>query len=264
MRGVGLADRHHLASPFNTGMSLRGAIKDKHGNPEGPGFDLAKDGAFRGLRIAVLQLWAFEFRLAADALAEKGFVIQRWTVPLPSADKLCEALKDCCQLWIISDMTLRLGADHLGVIQEFFNSGRGVYIWGDNSPIYADANAVAERLFDAHLSGDVPGDQVVHQQEVPGGGGMVTGHPVCAGLENLYEGVTIATVGHNPLLDPVVYGSAGNLIVAAYDSYGRRALIDGGFTRLFYKWDTAGTGRYVKNAAAWLVNYERFGSALVE
>jgi len=28
---------------------------------------------------------------------------------------------------------------------------------------------------------------------------------------------------------------------------------------LFIKWDTAGTGRYVKNAAAWLVNYERFG-----
>jgi len=26
-------------------------------------------------------------------------------------------------------------------------------------------------------------------------------------------------------------------------------------------WDNAGTGRYVKNAAAWLVNYERFGGA---
>jgi hypothetical protein len=28
-------------------------------------------------------------------------------------------------------------------------------------------------------------------------------------------------------------------------------------------WDTAGTGRYVKNAAAWLVNFEKFGNAVV-
>ena len=35
------------------------------------------------------------------------------------------------------------------------------------------------------------------------------------------------------------------------------------FTRLYVKWDTAGTGRYVKNAAAWLVNVERFGDSVV-
>ena len=41
--------------------------------------------------------------------------------------------------------------------------------------------------------------------------------------------------------------------------YGRRALVDGGFTRLYHKWDSAGTDRYVVNAAAWLANIERFG-----
>ena len=261
-----MPDSQDTASPFNTRLSLRGASKDKYGNPEGTGFDLAKDGAFKGLKIAVLQLYTgegFDFRLPADALAEKGFTVRRWTTPPPSAHELCEVLKGCCQLWIISDKTVHLGADHIGVIQEFFNSGRGVYVWGDNSPYFADANDVATSLFDARLSGNVPGDQVVHWQEAPGGSGLVSAHPVCAGLENLYEGVTIATVGPNPLLEPVVYGSAGNLVVAAHDRYKRRALIDGGFTRLFHKWDTAGTGRYVRNAAAWLVNYERFGPAVM-
>ncbi|MDB4961201.1 MAG: hypothetical protein JWP01_1200 [Myxococcales bacterium] len=40
-------------------------------------------------------------------------------------------------------------------------------------------------------------------------------------------------------------------------------LIKGGFTRLSYKWDTAGTGRYIKNAAAWLANFERFGDKVL-
>ena len=44
---------------------------------------------------------------------------------------------------------------------------------------------------------------------------------------------------------------------------GKRAILDGGFTRLYYKWDTAGTGRYVKNAASWLVNAEKFGDAVI-
>ena len=64
-------------------------------------------------------------------------------------------------------------------------------------------------------------------------------------------------------MTPVVYGSAGNLVTAAYERDHKRLLIDGGYTRLDYKWDSAGTGRYVKNAAAWLANYERFGHHVV-
>ena len=53
------------------------------------------------------------------------------------------------------------------------------------------------------------------------------------------------------------------MVAAYYDRDGHRAILDGGFTRLYLKWDTAGTGRYVKNAASWLVNAERFGDAVV-
>jgi hypothetical protein len=34
--------------------------------------------------------------------------------------------------------------------------------------------------------------------------------------------------------------------------------VDGGFTRLYNNWESAGTDRYIINAAAWLLNIERF------
>jgi hypothetical protein len=64
-------------------------------------------------------------------------------------------------------------------------------------------------------------------------------------------------------MTPIIWGSAGNLVAAAFEHDGRRLLVDGGFTRLYGKWDTAGTGRYIVNAAAWLANYERFGDSVV-
>jgi len=62
-------------------------------------------------------------------------------------------------------------------------------------------------------------------------------------------------------MQPLVFGSAGNLVTSIYEHDGKRAIVDGGFTRLYIHWDTAGTARYVKNAAAWLANAERFGTA---
>ena len=64
-------------------------------------------------------------------------------------------------------------------------------------------------------------------------------------------------------LTPLIWGSAGNLVASFYDKQGKRAILDGGFTRLYIKWDSAGTGRYITNAAAWLANYERFGDEIV-
>lgn len=63
----------------------------------------------------------------------------------------------------------------------------------------------------------------------------------------------------NQALTPLIHGSAGNVVAAIYDKDNKRAIMDGGFTRLFYKWESAGTARYIKNAAAWLANHERFG-----
>ena len=79
------------------------------------------------------------------------------------------------------------------------------------------------------------------------------------GIISFYEGITIAEVEVDQRLNPLIYASNGKIVTAYYDTQAKRALIDGGFTRLYCKWDSAGTDRYVVNAAAWLANIERFG-----
>jgi hypothetical protein len=157
-------------------------------------------------------------------------------------------------------MSRTLSDEHVRVIRNYFNEGHGVYIWGDNDPYYADANVVAQALLGADMSGDTMGAQVVGLETHPGGVGVLRDHLLTTGLEHLYEGITIATIHPSPAMHPLLYGSAGNLVTAYYDHDGRRAILDGGFTRLYTNWDTAGTARYVKNAAAWLANPERFGN----
>jgi hypothetical protein len=238
------------------------APADRWGNASGNQNDLAVDGAFEGQTVAVLQLFTgegFDFSLPRAALKEKGFSVYRWQNQAPPPAELRAALKKACQLWIISDATPKLGREHIKIIKEFFDSGRGVYIWGDNEPYYADANQVAEALFGTKMLGNVPGDQAVNLWSKPGTRGILPNHLLTTGLHYLYEGITIATIQPSQALRPLLYGHADNLVAAFYDQGGKRAILDGGFTRLYYKWDTAGTGRYVKNAAAWLTNVERFG-----
>ncbi len=237
---------------------------DQYGNAQGNQYDLAVDGAFEGETIAVLHLYTsegFDFELPKKALAEKGFSTYRWMNKPPSPQELKEGLEKACQLWIISNSTRMLTEEHLAVIKEFFDSGKGLYIWGDNLPYYADANYVSEALFGTSMNGNLMGNETVKIQQKSGKAGLRPNHLITTGLEYVYEGITIATIQKSKDMKPLIHGSADNLVAAIYEKDGKRAIIDGGFTRLYVNWDTAGTGRYVKNAAAWLVNYERFGEA---
>jgi len=123
----------------------RAVASDSYGNAQGNQYDLAVDGAFEGQTIAVLHFYTgggFNFSLPKKALEEKGFSVYRWMNAAPDPKDLEDALAKSCQLWIISDQTRRLNEEHLKVIKKFFYSGKGVYIWGDNQPDYADANYV--------------------------------------------------------------------------------------------------------------------------
>ncbi len=234
---------------------------DNHGNAQGNQYDLAVDGAFEGKTVAVLHLYVgegFDFSLPKAALKEKGFSVYRWINNPPSAEELEEKLKKACLLWIISSNVRKLNEKHLKVIKKFFDSGKGVYIWGDNEPYYADANYVSEHLLGVKMLGNLPGDKVVGLNNKGEKTGLTPKHMITTGLEYVYEGITIATIEDNASLTPLIYGHESNLVTATYEKNGKRAILDGGFTRLYIAWDNAGTGRYVKNAAAWLVNYERF------
>jgi len=232
---------------------------DVHGNAQGNQYDLAVDGAFEGQTVAVLHLYSgFDFSLPKAALKEKGFSVFRWISQPPPAKELEESLKKACQLWIISDSQQKLTPEHLAVIKDFFDSGKGVYIWGDNDPYYADANYVSEALIGVKMLGNLPGGQNVGLNKSGKNIGLEVKHLITTGLQNVYAGITIATIQENQVLTPLIYGHEGNLVAATYEADGKRLVLDGGFTRLYWAWENAGTGRYVKNAAAWLVNYERF------
>ena len=241
------------------------ADQDRWGNANGNEHDLAVDGAFEGQTIAVIQLYTidFDFHLPREALKEKGFSVYRWSNQPPTPAELEQALAKSCELWLISGDHQMLTDEHVKVIKKFFDAGHGVYIWGDNQPYYADANLVARALFDTEMLGDLPGNQTVGLQKQWGHAGLLANHLLTTGLEHIYEGITIATIQPSKTLQPLIYGSADNLVTAYYDHDGKRAILDGGFTRLYMSWDTAGTARYVKNAAAWLVNAERFGDSVV-
>jgi hypothetical protein len=257
-RGADGSVEHHT--------EYRAPARDHYGNAAGNQYDLAVDGAFKGQTVAVLHLYTgegFDFSLPKAALAQKGLSVYRWINAPPPPRELAAALKKSCQLWIISGAQRQLSDEHIKIIKDYFDAGHGVYIWGDNEPFYADANAVAEALLGAKMLGNLPGAQTVGLQHKGGRDGILPNHLLSTGLEHLYEGVTIATIQPNQALQPLLYGSAGNLVTAFYDRGGKRAILDGGFTRLYISWDDAGTARYVKNAAAWLVNYERFGDSVV-
>ena len=246
-----------------SGVTKRVKVQsDKFGNAAGNQYDLAVDGAFEGETIAVIHLYTgegFDFSLPQAALKQKGFSVYRWMNRPPSPEDLKTALEKSCQLWIISGSQQLLNQEHIEIIKEFFDAGHGVYIWGDNEPYYADANYVADALFGGQMLGNYIGDQVVGLKEQNTKSGLIQQHLITTGLQFVYEGVTIASIQENQALRPLIYNSEGNIVAAYYDYDGKRAILDGGFTRLYISWDEAGTGRYVKNSAAWLVNYKKFG-----
>jgi hypothetical protein len=242
--------------------------KDRFGNANGAQHDLAVDGAFDGQTVAVLHLYTgggFDFALPKAALAQKGFSVYRWINAVPSPKELEEKLQKANQLWIISGDVPQLTDAHVAVIRRFFEAGHGLYLWGDNAPYAQDADKVARALFDVQLKSDPydPGEKVVGLQKNGEGVGLKRDHLLTTGIEQLYEGHSIAYLPKPGPLVPLIHGSDGHVVAAYYDQKGRRAIVDGGFTRLYIQWDTAGTGRYVKNAAAWLANVERFGDAVV-
>ena len=109
------------------------------------------------------------------------------------------------------------------------------------------------------MSGAYLGDYVLTIQTREKQPGIIKNHPIPTGLQNFYEGITISNVKLVQDLKPLVYSSDGLVVTAYYEKSGRRCLIDGGYTRLYYKWNSAGTNRFVVNCAAWLTNIERFG-----
>jgi len=241
---------------------IPGAKTDRYGNPQGSQYDLAKDGAFKGYKIVVLDLChEGNFSLPRPALEKKGFCVT--TFSSSEANDLqrlnTELYGNKSQLWIVSSRDRCLSSDCCKLIYDYFNKGNGLYVWSDNDPYFADSNVLLKKMFDSEMSGNYYASQVLSIQSGEKQPGIIRNHPITTGIQNFYEGITISNVKLTQDLNPLVYSSDGKIVTAFYDRDGKRALIDGGFTRLYCNWDSAGTDRFVVNCAAWLTNIERFG-----
>ena len=252
------------ADRFNPEIDIKNikVKRDRFGNLEGSQFDLAKDGGFRGHKIVFLCLYTGEgilqgVRQPIRALEKKGFTVDLFTSATPQV--LREKLRDASQFWLLSDKVPHLNNEHLAVIRDFYNEGRGVYILGDNDPFYVDANFVSSALVGVTMSGNTLGDKVIGVQRGANSPGIIDGHLIARGIDNLYEGITIAEVRTSGVVKPLVKSSAMRTVTAIVEDGKHKMLIDGGFTRLYHKWDTAGTDRFVVNCAAWLASSDGGG-----
>lgn len=251
---------------FNVSNLPKSAF-DKHGNPQGDQFDLAKDGSMKGYTIFVLD---FSGESGArmkvrEKLIRKGFTIDyRGKDKLPTKQELSVALsKPKVQLWIISSSAKNdnFEAKYLDVINQFFIRGGSLYLWGDNKPLYVQANIVLKKLFQSEMSGSEPGKMVIGVKRAGMTSGIIESHPIATGIVNFYEGQSIASFNCQCGLRPLVYSSAGSVISVFYDGGDKARVIgDGGFTRLASENITkAGTERFVLNCAIWLAHIEKYG-----
>jgi hypothetical protein len=87
-------------------------------------------------------------------------------------------------------------------------------------------------------------------------------HIVFAGINNLYEGITICYPNTPGKLTTLATGTDGKTCIACMErsDKGGRVIVDTGFTKLYCNWNSAGQARYVINATVFLVDIEgRFG-----
>ncbi|CAF1525643.1 unnamed protein product [Rotaria magnacalcarata] len=243
---------------------------DKHNNPTGRNYDLGKDGAFKDYSILIGRFYLLsEFtdeamQIPIDALKSKGFQV---TYVKSENECMTELKTNHHQIvWIISAATIENNT-FTSTLTSFHSSGGAILLFADNVPYVSHASEFLQRKFGITLTGEYFGDKTLTFKE---NGYLQAGfygqHEIFTGIQNLYEGITIChpvypTTGSKSALINVATATDGSPNIALYDppafsTEGRLAL-DCGFTKLFCKWDSAGTARYIVNVSCWLLGIEK-------
>lgn|GEM_PF-6321140 len=162
-----------------------------------------------------------------------------------------------------------LTAKDCDAIEAFARAGGGLCLLAEDEPFTREADELARRLFGARVSGNYIADRVAFVRnrgltpaDVKKFGGQfeVAEHPLLAGVNFLFEGITVSHVTRSDKLDVALAASDGKALVAVSKVPGVRAVIDCGFTRYChgptertsYVLKTAGTVRLAQNVAAHL------------
>jgi len=287
-QGAGAASMQEYYNGL-AGSSVEGLLKDgrtkldAHDNPLGSQYDLPRDGTMQEHTLVFCWFTRVDdcsYNMPVKALRAKGFNVVVHDARKSTTQQMMVSLLKADVVWLVSGKEiLEAGfAQFLDALEAFHRRGGGIFVWGDNAPFFAHANALLSRLFPNEgisLEGNDHGSQIMKSHDnglTPGR--FTRNHLIMTGLNSLFEGVTISYL---PMLGPLKvlatynhgqgYNGKPYCAVADGEVYRRcrsglpaagrgRLVVDGGFTKLYDElWTkTAGTERYVKNASTWLLN----------
>jgi len=239
---------------------------DENHNPVGREYDLGIEGAFNAFSIIIIFFQAGFYSNSAcleNALRSKGFKV---TV----ANKIPEFLKQLHehdQAWVVSSANNIDG--HPEFVQEivkFHESGKGIFIWSDNQPLFMEANAILDKILPGvKLTGDTYADKILQPDSIDNANKLPTKghfarHLITTGIVSLYEGVTISYPDRVlPQMTVIGQSTDNNPCFFCVEPPGKgRIMVDCGYTKLYdFSWNnTAGTERYVRNCTVWLLGLE--------
>lgn len=239
---------------------------DEFGNPIGRAFDLGgvDDERLRGEKILLYVAYPpsyekYEWHHAQQAVTERNLHMDIVVAQRSGVCTLMEAqLKRYTQLWFVADQTPSLTPNQVKMIVDYVHQGNGLLLWSDNEPYFADTNLLAQPLMGTYFFGNLMADGVMS----PGTNlrpGVFVEHPLTAGVNQLYEGITISGIAPAPGVTMLAQSHDGQLCMACFEKGNQRIVMDTGFTKLhegrFYR--TAGTARYFRNIAFWLARGAR-------
>jgi len=260
-RGLSISDFYTPYAGLNS--EIQTESRDQYNNPNGREFDLGVEGAFG--RFGILIGLFFHRKEISDnigtALREKGFRVEFARTEKEFSEKL--DINQYDQGWIISHKEVKPQEEKnfVATCRTFHENGGGLAIWADNTPFVKSANLILQDLFQTTMEGNTPGRKVLTLGDSTKNG-FFGKHLLTSGIENLFEGNTICfPQNSSPKLHVLATSSDGHpcMLFADYpqlaDTVGRVA-VDCGLTKMYKEWDSAGTARYVRNMAVWLLGLE--------
>jgi hypothetical protein len=263
------SDEEDLVSSFYNDDAGKSNITDagsydQYGNPTARKYDLGKDGAYVEFSILIGQFYNFDMQKPIDALKVKGFQVKHVQT---ENECITELASNRYQIaWIISTLQIQ-NSSFNSALTTFHSSGGAIFLFADNTPYVCHASEFLKAKFGITVEGNYYGCKTLtykensHQQA-----GHFGQHEIFTGITNLYEGETIchpvySTPASRTVFVTIATATDGNSCIAVHDppstSTEGRLCLDCGFTKLFCKWDAAGTARYIVNASCWLLGIEK-------
>jgi len=263
-RGLSISDFYTVHAGLHD--EIEASQMDEFHNPEGREYDLGHESAFGMFSVILFNFNDQDggkdprtlFHEAITALQTKGFRVTE----SKSEKEFLDDLHNHDQAWFTSANRNNFEDQKrfLEEMRKFHESGKGIAVWADNDPYYANANIFLEDIFGFKLKGNTPGEKVLELYDGPNNklkNGNFSRHLLTTGIVKLYEGITICFPEKLPDYFEVIGQSSDGhpcMFVAEPEKRGR-ILVDCGFTKLYKNWwgKTAGTERYVRNIGVWLL-----------